>query len=71
MPFKYPRINLEGTDLLRRAGVIYSQILNDLLMKVDRGEGRYPKGFFHTSTNTDSTPNYIITVCGRETSVAE
>ncbi len=54
----YPRIKLSGTPLLERIGVIYSQILNDLLMKVDDGGGAYPKGFFHTSTTTLTEPNY-------------
>lgn len=54
----YPRIQLHGTDLLKRTGVIFSQILNDLLMKVDDGEENYPKGFFHTSTTTITEPNY-------------
>ena len=62
----YPRINLEGTDLLKRVGVIYSQILGDLLMKVDDGEGDYPKGFFHTSTNREMTPNYYHAMWSRD-----
>ena len=62
----YPRINLEGTDLLKRVGTIYSQILGDLLMKVDDGEGEYPKGFFHTSTNREMTPNYYHAMWSRD-----
>jgi len=66
MKYKYPRIKLSGTDLLNRAGVIYSQILNDLLMKVDEGGGEYDKGFFHTSTTTMTTPNYYHTMWSRD-----
>ena len=66
MGYTYPRIRLEGTDLLKRTGVIYSQILNDLLMKVDDGRGDYPKGFFHTSTTRDSEPNYYHQMWSRD-----
>ncbi len=62
----YPRVQLEGTDLLRRVGVIYAQILGDLLMKVDEGEGEYPKGFFHTSTTNEMTPNYYHAMRSRD-----
>ncbi len=62
----YPRIRLEGTDLLKRVGVIYAQVLGDLLMKVDSGEGDYPKGFFHTSTNREMTPNYYHAMWSRD-----
>ncbi len=62
----YPRVQLEGTDLLRRVGVIYAQILGDLLMKVDEGEGEYPKGFFHTSTTNEMTPNYYHAMWSRD-----
>lgn len=48
----WPRIKLRGNDWLKRCGIIYTQILGDLLMKVDDGEGGYPKGFMHTSTNS-------------------
>lgn len=64
---KYPRINLKGTDLLSRAGVIYSQILNDMLMKVEQGEDPdYPIGFFHTSTNAICDPNYYHSMWSRD-----
>ena len=63
---KYPRIRLEGTDLLKRAGVIYSQILNDLLMKVDEGDSFYPKGFLHTSTTRMMTPCYYPSMWSRD-----
>lgn len=63
---KYTRIRLEGTDLLNRLGVIYSQIVNDLLMKVDDGNGNYPRGFLHTSTTPLSTPNYYDQMWSRD-----
>ncbi|MBS6196690.1 MAG: hypothetical protein KH828_14100 [Clostridiales bacterium] len=62
----YPRFQLHGTDLLERTGVIFSQILNDLLMKVDDGEEDYPKGFFHTSTTTITEPNYYDQMWSRD-----
>ena len=66
MRYIYPRMQLEGTDLLRRTGVIYSQILNDLLMKVEDGSGSYPKGFFHTSTTPDTVSNYYDQMWSRD-----
>ena len=63
---KYTRIRLEGTDLLKRLGVIYSQIVNDLLMKVDDGNGNYPRGFLHTSTTPLSVPNYYDQMWSRD-----
>ena len=54
----WPRIKLRGNDLLDRSGVIYTQILGDLLLKVDDGSGEYQKGFLHTSTTTMTVPNY-------------
>ena len=63
----YPRINLKGTELLNRAGVIWSQILNDLLMKIEQGDDKdYPVGFFHTSTNQMMTPNYYNSMWSRD-----
>ena len=64
--YVYPRIRLSGTDLLSRAGVIYAQILGDLLMKVDEGKGDYPKGFFHTSTTPEGEPNYYRDMWSRD-----
>ena len=66
MPRIYPRIRLTGNDLLKRIGVIHSQILNDLLMKVDEGGGDYEKGFFHTSTTTLTDPNYYPMMWSRD-----
>ena len=64
--FIYPHIRLEGTDLLKRSGVIYAQILGDLIMKVDEGNGAYPKGFFHTSTTPEGEPNYYRDMWSRD-----
>lgn len=62
----YPRIRFQGNDLLNRLGTIYSQTLNDLLMKVDEGSGSYPKGFLHTSTTTLTEPNYYDQMWARD-----
>lgn len=63
----YPRIRLTGTDLVRRLGVIYTQILCDLQMKVDDGSGsEYPKGFLHTSTTNLSDPCYYAQMWSRD-----
>ena len=63
---QWPRIKLRGTDLLNRIGVIYTQNLCDLLMKIDDGTGTYPKGFLHTSTTPDSVPNYYHQMWSRD-----
>lgn len=46
--------------------MIYSQIVNDLLMKVDDGNGNYPRGFLHTSTTPLSVPNYYDQMWSRD-----
>jgi len=62
----WPRIKLRGNELLERSGVIYTQILGDLLLKVDDGEGDYPKGFLHTSTTPYTVPNYYHMMWSRD-----
>ena len=62
----WPRIKLRGNDWLKRCGIIYTQILGDLLMKVDDGEGGYPKGFMHTSTTPFTEPNYYNDMWSRD-----
>lgn len=62
----YPRIRLSGTELIKRSGIIFSQILNDTLAKIDDGKGEYPKGFFHTSTCDWCTPNYYNQMWARD-----
>jgi len=46
----YPKIRFEGNDWLKRLGVIYSQTLQDVLMKIDDGSEDYKKGFMHVTT---------------------
>lgn len=62
----WPRIKLRGNELLERTGVIYTQILGDLLLKVDDGNGDYPKGFLHTSTTPFTEPNYYHMMWSRD-----
>lgn len=56
-----------GGDLFAdRMGVIFTEILADMAMKVDDGTGEWPKGMMHTSTNTLTKPNYYDQMWSRD-----
>ena len=62
----YPGIRFAGCDFANTMGIIVRENLVDNVMKVDDGNGDYPKGFMHTSTTPFGTPNYYGDMWSRD-----
>ena len=61
-----PCMRFGGNAFADRMGVIFTEILADMAMKVDDGRGDWPKGMMHTSTNTLTKPNYYDQMWSRD-----
>jgi len=61
-----PTLIPRGTDLAWHTARLFRENLRDLVVKVDRGEGEYEAGFFHTSTERGPGTNYYDDVWSRD-----
>lgn len=61
-----PCMCYDGDSYAKRMGIIFTEILADLIMKVDDGCSHWPRGMMHTSTTTLTKPNYYDQMWSRD-----
>lgn len=64
---KTPRVRFSGDRFAQIATAVFAETLQDMRNKIDYGEdGRFPAGFFHTSTEPEGVPQYYNDMWSRD-----